>query len=325
MDALIRKDSRPTSVCAGEILAFMCVRNESLRLPFCLSYHRQLGVSRFFIIDNNSTDDTLGWLLDQPDVHVWHTTGSFGAARCGTDWVERLLKEYGESHWCLVIDADELLCYRDCETRRVDQLCAELERQRARAFLALLLDMYSDQPLKATHYQRGQSLLDVCPYFDRQYHHLKTDNFFGRDQHMSYFGGLRQRVFGGNEPGRSESYFYCLNKLPLIKYDQSLILSDNFHWTNCRDVALETGCLLHFKYLSSFITLAGEEATRKEHWNGALQYAQYARVLKDHPDLTLFSDQISVRYRDSRQLLELGIIQINRLERPSKWWQIFRA
>ncbi len=308
---LERKDRRSVDVRPETILCFMCVRNESLRLPYCLSYYRRLGIARFFVVENNSTDETLPWLLDQPDVHVWHAAGSFAAARCGTDWIERLLREYGENHWCLVVDADELLCYADCETRQLDALCADLDQRGKKAFMAILLDMYSDNPIKDTVYQRGQDFLEVCPFFDRQFHHFKTENFFGHNEHPSYFGGLRQRAFGGAEPDKNENHFYCVNKVPLIKYDPSLILSDNLHWTSCRDVAQETGCLLHFKYFSSFLTQARQEAERKEHWNDALQYVQYANVINDNPNLILFAEEHSVLFRDSRQLVELGIMRTN--------------
>ena len=311
---LERKDRRSVDVRPETILCFMCVRNESLRLPYCLSYYRRLGVSRFFVVENNSTDDTLPWLLDQPDVYVWHAGGSFRAARCGSDWIECLLQQYGVNHWCLVVDADELLCYPDYETRRLPALCADLDQRGKKAFLTILLDMYADKAIKDTHYQSGQDFLGVCPFFDRQFYHFKTENFFGHNEHPSYFGGLRQRVFGGSEPGKDENYFYCLNKVPLIKYDKSLVLSDNLHWTSCNEIAEETGCLLHFKYFSSFLNSAREEVERKEHWNYGLQYAQYAKAIENTPNLILFSEEHSIRLRDSRQLVELGIM---RTDEPS--------
>src|SRR5262249_32048264 len=148
------------------------------------------------------------------------------AARCGTDWIETLLCEYGVNHWCLVVDADELLCYADSETRRIEALCAALDQQGKRALLSILLDMYSDKPIKDTPYHRGRDFLEACPYFDREFYHFKTDNFFGHNEHTSYFGGLRQRVFGGREPGKDGNHFYCVNKIPLIKYHPSMVLSD---------------------------------------------------------------------------------------------------
>lgn len=309
---LERKDGKPIDVRPEAVVCFMCVRNESLRLPYCLSYYRQLGISRFFIVDNDSTDDGLTYLLDQPDVYVWHTDRSFREARCGTDWIELLLQEYGVNRWCLVVDADELLYYAGCEERRLNALCAELDRKEKRAFTAILLDMYSDKPVKATHYQRGQDFREICSYFDRQFYHFKTDKFFGHDEHASYFGGMRQRVFGGKEPNQDESYFYCLNKVPLIKYDRSFELSDNLHWTNCRDVDNETGCLLHFKYFSSFLDQAREEVLRKQHWNAAIQYVHYADAIDRQPELTLFAEEHSVKFQDSQQLVELGIIRTDK-------------
>jgi len=298
---LQRKDSRPIEISPGAILGFMCVRNEALRLPYTISYYRGLGIERFFVVENNSTDNTLEGLVDQPDVHVWHASGSFANARCGTEWIEALLQSYGINHWCLVVDADELLCYTRSETRPLRALCDDLDRAGKRAFFTILLDMYSDKPIKDAHCQPGENFLTLCPFFDRQFYHFKTADFFGHDEHPSYFGGLRQRVFGGPEPGGNPNHFYCVNKVPLIKYDRSFVLSDNLHWTNCRDVGDETGCLLHFKYFSSFVNSAREEPGRAEHWNGAIQYVQYARTLEKNPDLVLFSEEHSLRFRDSRR------------------------
>jgi len=306
---LERKDGRSIDIWPDAILCFMCVRNESLRLPYSLSYYRRLGISRFFVIDNESSDGTLEHLLDQSDVHVWHTAGSFREARCGTDWIEFLLQNYGVNHWCLVVDVDELLCYPDYENRRLEALCADLDREGKKAFLAILLDMYSDKPINETHYRPGMDFREVCPFFDHTFYHLKTDNFLGHDEHPSYFGGLRQRVFGGGEPGKDERHFYCLNKVPLIKYDPSLVLSDNLHWTSYHEIAEETGCLLHFKYFSSFLNSACEEAERKEHWNYGLQYAQYAKAIKSNPNLNLFSEKHSIRFRDSQQLVKHGVMR----------------
>jgi hypothetical protein len=305
---LQRRDDKPIDVASGAILCFMCVRNESLRLPYCLSYHRRLGVSRFFVVDNASTDDTVPFLLAQPDVHVWDTDRSFGESRCGTDWTERLLREYGVGHWCLILDPDELLYYARCEERGLRELCGGLDEQGKRALMAILLDMYSDKPIKDTSYRKGQDFLEVCPYFDRQFYHYKTDNFFGHDEHPSYFGGMRQRVFGGKETGKDENHLYCLNKVPLIKYDPSFVLSDNLHWTNCPDVGEETGCLLHFKYFATFPGHVREEAERGQHWNAAIQYVQYANAVDHNPELTLFAAGHSVKFRDHLQLQALGIL-----------------
>ncbi len=308
-EVLQRLDQRPIDLPETAIPCFMVVRNEAARLPTCMDYYRRLGVSRFFIVDNDSDDGTPDWLLAQPDVHVWHTAASFGAARCGTDWTESLLRAHGQGRWCLVVDADELLVYPGSETRPLSDLCAELDRAGLRALMAIMVDMYSDRPIRETNTRPGEAFLDACPYFDRQVYHDRVERFYDHDEHTSYFGGVRRRVFGGQEPGKDERFFYCLNKTPLLKYDASFVLADNLHWTNCRETAEAAGCLLHFKFLSGFVSQAASEARRKEHWNGAVQYARYDAVLGQRPDLTLYDPALSVRFQDSRQLQELGMLR----------------
>ncbi|MCT7952789.1 tetratricopeptide repeat protein [Ancylothrix sp. C2] len=307
--SLERKDSKTIKIAEQDILCFMVVRNESLRLPYCLSYYRQQGVAKFFVVDNDSTDETLSYLLKQRDVYVWHTKDAFSQSRCGTNWTELLLKTYGEKHWCLIVDPDEILYYQNCEDRSLSELCEELDRQGKKGLTAILLDMYSDKPIKETHYSAGQDPLEICPFFDRKFYHYKTDNFYGRTHQTSYFGGVRQRVFGNESIDGQENIFYCLNKVPLIKYDSSIEIEPNFHWTSCIELAEETGCLLHFKYFSNFAQYVQEEEQRKEHWNEGIQYAQYAKSLRQNEQINLYDPKHSVRFRNSQQLINLGIMQ----------------
>ncbi|NEP41674.1 MAG: hypothetical protein F6K35_21555 [Okeania sp. SIO2H7] len=65
---LTRQDQRKITINTTDILACVVVRNESLRLPYFLSYHRQQGIDKFLIVDNGSNDETLAYLLQQPDV-----------------------------------------------------------------------------------------------------------------------------------------------------------------------------------------------------------------------------------------------------------------
>ncbi|MCO6450798.1 MAG: tetratricopeptide repeat protein [Caldilineales bacterium] len=315
---LERCDDKTIDLHDEAVVAFMVVRNEAKRLPHNLDYHRRLGVSRFFVVDNASEDGTLDWLLAQPDVHVWRTPASFRASRCGTDWTESLLRTYGQNRWCLVIDADELLVYPNSETKSLPALCAELEQSGYRAAMALMIDMYSDRPIRETTLQANQPFLDACRYFDRKVYHERVERFYEHDEHPSLFGGVRRRVFGGHEPGKDERYFYCLNKIPLLKYDPTFVLSDNLHWTNCRDVAIQAAALLHFKFCDDFVQQAEQEAERREHWQGGIQYDAYAQTLRSHPDLCLFDPALSVVYKDSSQLAAMGLLHPLSTHPPSE-------
>ena len=83
---LARIDSQTISDGAGEIRAVMSVRNEILRLSQTLDHYRKIGVSRFFVIDNGSTDGTRELLTAQPDCHVFLTRNSYSEARLGLEW-----------------------------------------------------------------------------------------------------------------------------------------------------------------------------------------------------------------------------------------------
>ncbi len=305
---LTRLDRRTIKLNPADVACFLVVRNEEERLPYLLNYYREHGIAQFFVVENASTDGTRAFLLTQPDVALWFTNASFRKARCGTDWTLWLLRRYGMGRWCLVVDADELLYYPNSERRSIPDLCTGLEAGGYEAMAAIMLDMYSDRPIHETTYTAGQPFLEVCPFFDRQFYHVKLDRFYNHTHPTSYFGGMRQRVFGNDPLGQYGEHFYTLNKVPLFKYQSTLEFFDNFHWTSCTRLAAETGTLLHFKYFASFIRYAEGEVARKEHWNGGIQYANYQAKLKQRGDLVLFDPEHSIRFQNSQQLVELGIM-----------------
>ena len=102
---------RTAAVRPGDVLCFLCVRNEFARLPHFLRHHRALGVRHFLVVDNASTDGTAQLLQGEPDVSLWQTSASYKASRFGMDWLGWLQLRHGHGHWCLTLDADELLIY----------------------------------------------------------------------------------------------------------------------------------------------------------------------------------------------------------------------
>ncbi len=311
--ALERRDANTIDIKAANILCCVVLRNEAPRLPYFLSYYRQRGITRFLVVDNDSTDEGLSYLLDQPDVYTWHSARSFNSANFGAGWFEVLLRRYGTDHWCLIVDADELLCYPECERKSIGRLCGELDRKHKKAFSAVLLDMYSDRAIKDTHYMPGQDFLEACPYFDRQFFHTKYEKAGPYKNQTGYFGGVRQRIF-------DEDGGYYLSKVPLLKYNPDFILAGGQHWTNRpeTEIAAERGCLLHFKFFSSFYNYALQEVKRQEHYGNALQYKMYAEGLAQDEGLSLYDKNLSVKFENSKQLVKLGIMSTDevREDRP---------
>jgi len=148
-------------VADDDLLCCVALRNEALRLPYFLDYYRQKGVTQFLIVDNNSTDESGDYLLAQPDVYVWHSTHAFSQANFGAAWFELLLQRYGIGHWTLLVDADELLYYPDCEQQSIQRWCTALEQQGVKAYKAILLDMYADTPVHETSKRHAGSSIKI--------------------------------------------------------------------------------------------------------------------------------------------------------------------
>ena len=129
----------------NEIRLFLIVRNEITRLPYLFSYYRNLGVGRFFVVDDRSDDGSRDFLLSQENCHVFHPSNSYNQG--GKRWHNLLLDTYGSGHWCLVVDADELLVYPGCERLPLPDFCKFLDTEGSTAFFAFLLDMYPDRNL----------------------------------------------------------------------------------------------------------------------------------------------------------------------------------
>ena len=183
---MIRLDDRTIDDQPGDVRAFLVVRNEIDRLPFTLAHHRKLGVSRFFVVDNASTDGTREFLLAQPDVHVFATDESYHAARLGIDWLETLLNEFGVNRWCVLIDADEWLVYPDYETTPLKAFCESLERVGLNCLATMFIDLYAEGPIRDAKMSRDEDPLARFCYFDGHPYHQ-----FART------GGLMPRIYGG--------------------------------------------------------------------------------------------------------------------------------
>jgi hypothetical protein len=328
---LVRIDSRPIGTSPNEIRAFITVRDEMLRLPQTLDHHRRIGVARFFAIDNGSTDGTKEFLLAQPDCHLFLTHNSYSEATYGLEWQQALLDEYGVNHWCLVVDADEWFIYPGYEGRRLPDLAAYLEWNGAQGMFAFLLDLYGSGVLGETIAAAHQSLVDACPYFDSEYvwhSRFRIPGIHGpRFPAYHITGGPRWRVLF---PLAHRHYHLLwviwhlssylkvplpatlksaptLTKIPFVRWLPGTRYQHP-HATTPIKLSEVTGVLLHFKFLEDFFERVKTEVSRKEHWDGASEYARYQARLNDNPSLAFYYSG-SVAYESSEQLVRLGLLK----------------
>ena len=157
---------RTGQIGAKDILLFSTLRNERVRLPYFFQYYRDLGIGHFLMVDNDSTDGTREYLAAQPDVSLWHTTGSYRKSRYGVDWMNWLLNKYGHRHWTLTVDVDEFFVYPFCDTRPIHALTDWLEASMVKSFGTMMLDMYPKGPLSQHSYAEGQNPIEIANWFD---------------------------------------------------------------------------------------------------------------------------------------------------------------
>lgn len=328
---LLRIDDRLIGDDRNEIRAFMTVRDEMLRLPQNLNHHRNIGVKRFFVVDNGSTDGSREFLLAQPDCHVFLTHDAFSRSMLGVDWWNALLDEYGMNHWCLTVDADEWFVYPGYERKPLPDLAAHLDRSNARGAFSFLLDMYGPGTIADAIAAPDESLVDACRYFDSQYTWRRRLRIPGLQAphfpEYNVIGGPRWRLlfpFFHRHYYLLRTIWYVyeatgfplpiklkraplLTKIPFVRWLPGTRYLSN-HTITPLKLSDVTGVLLHFKFLEDFFVRVRTEVTRKEHFDGASEYTRYHTMLKEHPSLS-FHYAGSVEYEGSEQLIGLGLLR----------------
>lgn len=291
-------DKRDIVIGSDEVVVVACMRNEIERLVYFLKYYRKLGVRRFLLVDNNSTDETEEYLRAQPDVEYFKTSTSYRGSSAGRLWLQELADTYAVDRWVLTVDVDELLFYPGIEAMNLRDLGAYLDDNDYRGLFTVMLDMYSDRPLAQTVYRPGTDFLQTCPYFEVDTYRFMPAMF---PPFINIHGGPRGRLFdttGKKGPGPA------MKKVPLVKWHRgfSYVYSTHSH----RDVPLAdiTGLLLHFKFFASFNQVAATEAIRGDR----RQHKDYRTYLNTVDEDLCFYGTQSLRYGGASEFVRMGVM-----------------
>jgi Glycosyl transferase family 2 len=296
--------SRPISVQPDDPILISVVRNESLRLPYFLSYYRSRGLKNFVFIDNDSDDETREFLLSQPDVTLYHTTESYRSSNYGTHWISPILNAYCHDRWALCVDADELLVWPNCENETIQDLISRLDELSAQGLFTLMLDMYSDKPFGSIGYAQGMPFLAATPFFDRKLHEFVEILIF--PMRMT-FGGLHARTFTETPNGRRHPPI--VSKVPLVRWRQGQKFGPGTHTVTVPiTLAPMRGALLHFKLFDNMHARCEEEIARNEHHANAREYKALKLTIERAANNCFFDPQYSVRYEGTSQLMSLGFM-----------------
>ncbi|WP_299983670.1 glycosyltransferase family 2 protein [uncultured Ruegeria sp.] len=299
--------NRTQQIKPKAILGFTTLRNEITRLPWFFKHYRALGVDHFLMVDNDSDDGSVPYLLDQQDVSLWQTAASYRASRFGLDWLTWLQWRYAHGHWSLMVDADEVLVYAHHDTHTLRDLTTWLDARGQPAFGALMLDLYPKGPIGAQTYDPQFDPTGVLNWFDpgpyRAQRQIPLGNLWAQ-------GGMRERVFFAEQPERSPT----LNKIPLVRWSRHMAYVNSTHSALPRSLNFgydgtgentPSGVLLHTKFLPEVVEKSQEEKQRRQHFHDPDQFSAYYDRIISRPDLWTPS---SIQLSDWRQLQKLGLM-----------------
>lgn len=269
--------------------------NDINLLPAFLTHYRQLGVTRFICVDDQSKDGSHDYLASQPDVDLWTSSVRYADARRGRRWRETLFGIYGKNRWYLNVDSDEFLVFADCNSRSLSELFEALERAGDKRLAAPMLDMYGAQE---QYPAKGDELMPwtIADHFDRKGYAIRA-----RKRGIRLTGGPRHRRFSENNE---------LIKYPVIFWDDDCFFGSSPHspLPFTRNFPETWGALLHLKFYIDYKQKIAEAAREGQHFNGSIYYKRMEEELKAKGSIDLYDEAISTRYVGPEQLIDLGFI-----------------
>ncbi|MBH0236333.1 glycosyltransferase family 2 protein [Methylobrevis albus] len=270
------------------------LRNEMPMLPAFFRHYRKIGVERFVMIDNGSSDGSTEWLSAQPDTELFRSASPFRRAEAGNAWTNPLIARpaYADT-LCLRVDADEHLVYPHVETRPVAALWDYMQGEGAEVLAGHMLDMLpetlahvaapeADFTERARFFEPPPPPMPVvtCPYF-------------------SYRGGPRTRLLGIPSDH--------LTKCSGLRGGGTVEQTRASHRTSPARVASVGMVLLHYKFRPDFFERARRVAAEHQYASASQSFSRY-QLLEDEMHRSVLSAETRP-YTGSASLLAAGVLK----------------
>jgi hypothetical protein len=286
-----------------EIVLICVVRNEALRLPLFFTHYRKLGVTRFMVIDNDSTDDTPALLLAEPTADIFHTSASFRDAQSGIYWLNGLVRALCVGHWTLLADADELLVFDGMDSHGLSGFCTWLDRAGQDRSLVPMIDVYPPGIIGESGLPPDDSLLENC-WFDTTGYALQR-----RPAGWLMTGGPRFRLFGRLTLTNSE----WASKYALFRMKpETALVNGHFIWPRDPGPARPFAAFVHLKFLDDFAERSRRNEREGQHHQNSKKYREIVEKLAEQPRQTA-SYAKSRKYEGPESLID------NQLLLPIPW------
>lgn len=273
--------------------------------PF-IEHYRSLGAKHIAFMDNGSNDDTVALASEYDDVTVLSCELPF--QRYDVAMRQYLVDRFSGAGWVLYVDSDELFDYPFSDQVPLRRMLRYLNRNGYTAVVAQMLDLFPDKPL--LDFQHGEALRETHRFYDISdvekgpyYWDWASSNVVDSPDIGTYYGGVRQKAFG-------MSFKSYLTKHPLVKLGGGFDAGNFFiHYVRNARVADFMGVLLHYQFAGDFGKKVRTAAQGDTHYKAALKrYRQYAKMLREKPDLRLGEAATTREFNDVNELVENGFL-----------------
>ena len=290
---IIRKGEAPDS---HNPIVVLCVKNDLKRLQMLVEHYKTVGVEKIAVLDNNSSDGTFEWIVEQQDIDVYRTTEKYKTA-VKEGWINRLVSYYGFDRWYIPTDSDELVVWIGMEKHDVSELVSYAEKHGYKRLKALTLDTYTDKELFALSddIRKDYRFVDSNTYFTQEVR-------AGTHTIQQFFGGPRYRLMDITVP---------LSKYPLVYFEKGTI-SVSAHFLFPHELNNEVPCLLgilHYKFIDKdFQEFKRRAASNSGFSSKGLHYKKMIDYIDKNESLSFIYDG-TVEYKDSNDLSKVDYIE----------------
>lgn len=271
----------------------VAVRNDIPHLMVLLEHYRGMGINNFAIIDNDSDDGTLEYLLSQEDVSVYSVKTQF-KDYLKNGWKNQVIARMGLNHWYIYIDADEMLVYPDMEKVTFKEYIERLNKRNIKKLNGFVLDMYPQYDLMDTEKEVFDLKQEYC-WYD------KYDDKYTKYKGNYVWGGMRNRVFGTNS---------LLAIKRIVYYEKGrFICSSHYVFPFYEsDAGKVNVAYLHYKFLPTDLANYRRVVDTGIYHNGSNGYKHIMRVFDSNNKINAFCE-LSKKWEGSHCLKDFPFME----------------
>lgn len=271
------------------------IKNDIGKIELFFKHYRKLGIEMFVFVDNMSTDGTREFICRQKDAVCYSANQEYSSER-RVAWINRVIAEWGEKKWYLVVDSDEFLNYIGMENHSIKDLICEAELKNYNRIQGFMLDMYTKENMFEV--SENDKLLENCCYYDKNTYKLNKS-----DMGTTIRGGARKRVFGQN---------MRLSKIPLFYFDDTdIVASSHYMLPKVKNINIPMWfAICHYKFISQSDYEKVQQAVINENYAGkSADYKIYLNKIRESKQLSFYDEKYSVKIENSEGLKNIKFLE----------------